>query len=229
MNLNWQIYGKVYIFNLSTTTINPDVFISREVQALATKEKKVSLAHLGHPAPLALQALQQSFQLAAMAQLFPGFPDPEDHQVPQAPKDHQEQRESQLVDCRLSFIWKCQISSYPLIWYLTCDCCGQICWRFIAFFVLSHRVILVRMEKLYVVRTIISGFNSLQLSNVVMWWIVETETFQLLSNMMLSSTKGPEGPPGFPGTPGDPGPKGEKVRCSSYIYKKKIVTKSNKQ
>lgn len=55
------------------------------------------------------------------------------------------------------------------------------------------------------------------------------DTLQLLSNMMLSLTKGPEGPPGFPGTPGDSGPKGEKVRCSRYIYKKTIVTKSNKQ
>lgn len=77
------------------------------MQALATKERRVSLAPLDHLAPLAFQAPQQSFQLVVMAQLFPGSPDPEDHldqQVPQAPRDHQERRESQLVDCSFKFL-----------------------------------------------------------------------------------------------------------------------------
>lgn len=80
--------------------------MSREVQALATKEKRGSLAPQGHPAPLALRVPQQSWQLAAMARLFPGSLDPEDHLGHQAPRDHQEQRESQLVDLRLSFYLK---------------------------------------------------------------------------------------------------------------------------
>ncbi len=71
------------------------------MQALATKERRESLAPLAPLVPLALQGPQPSFQLAVMAQLLPESLDPEDqldHKVLRAPRDHQEQMESQLVD-----------------------------------------------------------------------------------------------------------------------------------
>lgn len=78
------------------------------MQALATKERRVSLDLLGPPVPLALQGPPQSFQSAVTAQFPPEAPDPGDqldHQVLRALKDHQEMMESQLVDCtfRLHF------------------------------------------------------------------------------------------------------------------------------
>lgn len=73
------------------------------MQALATKERRVSLDLLGPPVPLALQGPPRSFQSAVTAQFPPEAPDPGDqldHQVLRALKDHQEMMESQAIPVR---------------------------------------------------------------------------------------------------------------------------------
>lgn len=73
----------------------------RVVQALATKERRESLDSLDPLVPPALQGLQLNMQSAVTAQWLPESPDPEDHQVPQAPRDHQEQTESLATPVRM--------------------------------------------------------------------------------------------------------------------------------
>lgn len=69
----------------------------RAVQALAIKGKRVIKAHLVPPAPLDLQDLQPSIQLAVTAQLFPEPLDPEDHLGLQVPRENLERMESQVI------------------------------------------------------------------------------------------------------------------------------------
>lgn len=76
----------------------------RAVQALATKERRESLASLGPPVPPALWDPQLSIQSAATAQLIQEALDPEDqldHRVPQAPRDNQELMENQVILARM--------------------------------------------------------------------------------------------------------------------------------
>lgn len=69
----------------------------RAVQALAIKGKRVIKVHLAPLVPLALQDLQPSIQLAVTAQLFQESLDPEDHLGHQAPREHLERMESQVI------------------------------------------------------------------------------------------------------------------------------------
>lgn len=69
--------------------------------ALATKERRESLDSLDPLVPPAHQGPQLNMLLAVMAQLLPESPHPEDHKVPQAPRDHQEQMESPVTPVRM--------------------------------------------------------------------------------------------------------------------------------